>query len=919
MPITAATVEANGWVLRVTVSGSAGSFASYTLDPDGNPRVLLATSHAGFVKSAGTAIAGSIARSLVGTKPVRRPVSWTGTTKDPAVIDEIDNGNGTVTARIALSEHVYATDTGLVLAVQAGWRTGEPAGTGIAVTNGSTAAAPVPIFRWALAPYDVTQGVFRLSLFVVSHHPVGFEPVAGVRFTVTDGTRTRTVWATELSTDNSHGDNLRCYSVLVDPGTATALTAGLLRCDAEVYPWLGAMRSTDAAGTRVMTGLGTAGFGVSAQSPFVIGYDPAGTRYLGQFLFVDPAGTATASAAMVQTSHAAAKAIAVASRPRDYTTALQALYLAARTLPAANGLAAQTRAADGARIRFIAGVHAGVGATAVTSGLTSAEIPVVLEGDPDDADPRANCILQTGTPQSGRVTRTRLRNIRIEAGGTALMSSTSIYWFLDNVELRGKAGSELSTVQPLSSAAVPSDQWNVCITRSKWHRIGFRIGAVSNRAGLLRASEHSRRADALTILRNRFVPATEDTTVTGNESGIGQWSGTAFALGAFEDVIAAFNDLRACRNRVWVVNPATAAAAATPNPSYRRLAFINNVCERVGSSAEPFWSMGETESATISYNIIEGNSFAGERVNAFYSDPLPVTVADTNTQLNQAFCNRMANNAFDRNASKVDEFLDPNTLNIRTAGGVINPTGYRPQMVETWSGHYGAGHEGNYDGGRATGSIDSNRREYSGLRSEQTAVAVYPGWTTDRSVLGTGTGLGDYRPAAGSPLLGRLRRGSSDRDFADRPRLALGAAGALEGTGIAVALVPEAARHGHRAAASLLAWSGSLLPARAVMASRAGVSGVAWQGAVAPARAVMASRAAPASVAVAVSIGPAPARLPMASLAAVVTVRSGGLDPAPAVHGLSDFSVTLLPGRRGGVAGQVPVGADVRVLLIPHN
>ena len=60
MPITAAAIETNGWVLRLDVSGSLGTFASYTLDPDGTPRISLGSSHAGFVKSAGTAVAGSL-------------------------------------------------------------------------------------------------------------------------------------------------------------------------------------------------------------------------------------------------------------------------------------------------------------------------------------------------------------------------------------------------------------------------------------------------------------------------------------------------------------------------------------------------------------------------------------------------------------------------------------------------------------------------------------------------------------------------------------------------------------------------------------------------------------------------------------------------------------------------------------------
>ena len=183
MAITAASIEANGWVLRLRVSGSPGSFASYTLDPDGTPRVVLSTSHAGFVQSAGTAVAGSLARSIFATKPLRKPVNPASPTV--AVIDETDNGDGSVTVRLALSEFVHATDTAATLSVLAGWRTGEAAAAGIAVTNGSTLAAPIPVMRWADLPYTRIAGAVTLELVVASHQPKGLLAVAGVRFTVT--------------------------------------------------------------------------------------------------------------------------------------------------------------------------------------------------------------------------------------------------------------------------------------------------------------------------------------------------------------------------------------------------------------------------------------------------------------------------------------------------------------------------------------------------------------------------------------------------------------------------------------------------------------------------------------------------------------------------------------------------------------
>jgi hypothetical protein len=340
-----------------------------------------------------------------------------------------------------------------MLAVLAGWRAGEAAASGIAVTNGSTRAAPLPVMRWVLAPYEVTAGAFRISLFVASHHPVGFEPVAGVKFTATDGTTVKTVWTTALDTDNSYGDALRCYTAIIDPATATALNAGLLRIDAEVYPWLGAMRTTDPAGTRPMATLRTDGVSSNPAAPWVIGYDPAGNRYSQQFVLVDPVnGTGTASAAMVASTLAAARAVAPASRARDINTACQAGYLANRTLPAANGQASQTRSIDGMTIVLAAGIHAGLGTTSVTTGLATAEIPVRIMGDPADANPRGSCIVQTGANPTSRATRFRWQNLTVEQGTNQL--SSAVFQFIDNATFRGKAGQESNTAAPFVSGAL---------------------------------------------------------------------------------------------------------------------------------------------------------------------------------------------------------------------------------------------------------------------------------------------------------------------------------------------------------------------------------------------------------------------------------------------------------------------------------
>lgn len=896
MSITAAEVEANGWVLRLTLTGSAGNFASYALDPNGTPRLVLAASHPGFAPQGGQAVAMPLARSLIGTAPLRRPVSFATPTQK--VVDETDLGGGQRRVRIALSEHVYATDTGLALTVLAGWRSGHPAQSGLAVTNGSTAVAPIPIMRWVRPSYDVAAGPFRVSLLVASHHPQGFQPVAGVRFTATDGTGTRSVWVTALDTDNDHGDALRCHTAIIDPA---GLNAGLLRVDAEVFPWLGAMRTTDPAGTRSMATLRTDGWRVEAEAPHVIAHDPAGSRYGQMWCHVDPVnGSTTAAAGMVQASLAAARALAPTAKPRDVRTALQAGHLVNRTLAAANGQASQTRSVDGLTIVLPAGTST-MGSTAVTTGTATAEVPVRITGDPELAARRTQCILDPGAATS-RISRAVFRDCTILASSTGINIGGATYVHFDNVEVRGRAGSETNNTGQ-NSIAPPAGQFNVAWTRVRWWRHGSNAMSGNPRCGLIRASEHSRLIHALCYVKNRFIGQSEDGFTSGALQAWQGWPAATLA-GQTEDIVVAWNDWRHLRGRAigWSLLPA--ATAGTPNPSLRRHVLLGNVIEKVGADPQPFYSMGEDASATMSYNIIEANTHVAERANTLYADPLPVVLADCDGQANQAFVNRVANNAYDWLPTKHDEFFDSTTNTLRAGTADAFKAGYRPQLVEAWSMLYGVGHEGNADTNRAAGGA-SFPLEFYGLRGIGNAGVQNPAFADDRSALGTNAGGGTYTPGAGSVLLARVQRGNADRDAAGAVRGSSSAAGAFAGAPVSVVgLAPEGGRSGQAAGSAAIGWSGAILPDPARHGHRAGAALVMVRVALAPAGARSAQRAAVTTISFNAALAPAGARHPQR--AAGVLLSTGALLlPHSARHGQAGGSallfagVTLLPGRAG--------------------
>lgn len=914
MPITAAEIEDNGWVLRLTLSAGAGGFGSYALDPNGTPRLMVGSSHAGFVRSGGQAVAGSLARQLVATRPLRRPV-------DPAqpslkAIDETDLGGGNIRVRLALSEHVYATDTGLALTALAGWRTGEAAAT-LAVTNTSTTAAPLPILRWALPSYGTTGGPIRLALVAVSHHPQGLDPVAAVRFTATDDTNSRSLWVTAQGIDPSLGDGLNCYTAVID---GSGLNPGLLRCDAEVYPWLGAMRSTDPVGTRSMASLRTDGWSAAAEAPFVIGHDPAGTRYGAMWAYVDPVnGTTTASAAMVQASLAAAKGVAPASRPRDINTARQAGYLFNRTLAAANGQAAQTRSLDGMVAVLAPGTHTAHGSTAVTTGAAEAEIPFRIMGDPDDANPRANCIIQTTVAQlPARATRLRYENLTIAAGTNSLSGATT-YVAFDQVTVQGRSGLETSTTA-LMTAAPPAGQVNVAVTRSRFWRYGVGITSGNARCGLFRGNEMSAQVQAQALLRCRWIAPAEDGFVGAAIRQVSTGWANATLAAQVEDVIHAWNDWRSVRARVWAPGVLPAATAGTPNPSIRRNVFLGNVCERVGTDPSPFYSLGEDVSVSMTYNIIEANSFIGDRANTLYSDPLPVTVADTDSQRNQALVNRVVGNAFDWWPTKHDDFADSTTQSVRASAGIANATGYRPQMVEAWSALYGVGAQGNADLGR-TGA-GNFALEWPGLGSVQTVNGV-PAFANDASLLGSGGGGGDYRVAATSPLAGRVGALNGDRDANGQARRLPATAGAFAAN--PAALAPAGARSTQRAASPPLGLGLAVNPGGAASGQSAGSPVLAWTATLTTDPARQAQLAAMPPLALALALAPAPARQPHRAAAPrldwLVALAGDGAAHALASGPALLRSDSLLPDtaqlRTSDAGGIISIG--VAATLVPGH
>lgn len=785
--IISASIDAEGWFIRVRYTGTLTApntnFANYPLDPDGaSPKLLVAGSHPGYSQSGGQAVAATRARYFLGTKAIRRltPSPATGATIPTKIIDETDHGDGTVTVKIALDNWVYATDYDMTLSVLADWRTGLPAET-IAVTNNSTRVCSIPIFRWYEVPYRRTDNMIRVAMGVFSHHPNGMQPVAGVKFTITDGTTTKTVWATSLTTSTTYGDATRCYEIDLDGSTGTPLTNGLLRIDAEVYPWVGSMRSTDTAGTRSMATLTTDGHSTTAAMPDVVAYDPGGTRYGTRYICIDATtGTSTAASVTIATTWAAAKA---GTRAANVTIAMLALYANNRTLAAANGQAASARSADGAFIGVLDGTtQPNQGFTAVTSGLTSNETWVNVIGDPDAVDGKATCIMQTSTTGSNlRASKFRFHNLAFEVGTGGWGSTNPKQWWFDRIEYRGKAGSETSTTAIITTSGTPANGFcNAYWTGTKAWKAGRTMALNGGvQAGLVRGCQTSRRIEAYVVISNTWIGHLDpNIAANAGDQNVLNWGPNLATpdVGASQDYITFNNDFRHGDNKGWDWAAIAAVDAGTSLPAVRRHVNVNNLFERVGNAGANFWQVGELNLLEMYDNIFEGNTTVGERESAFFCQPAVSSQLQWDTRRSLAYCNRVANTVHDFTGMKDDTFADGAGVANNTANG---GSGYAAIRTGTYSATYGCGYEGNYDPGRYFPRFTTSIQEYFGRRSVQNYSGLLP-YVDDKSILGTGAGGGNYAPGSGAPWIDMGTSANCDRDVFGSVRTVPFNAGAVE-------------------------------------------------------------------------------------------------------------------------------------------
>lgn len=763
MAIHSVKVDTNGWALAVTggwgASSGAFDFAGadrtegayraagvdqFPLDPNGTPKVVLRVKRQGFQRKGDRSVEASVddVQTIIATKAIRRPYP------NQTELDEVDNGDGTRTVRLALSEYIYAGDEIVDVSFAAGWKAGEDGGVVADAVNNSEAPLPVAISRVIQPGFELVRGTTlkTFEYLIASHHPrhAGIElhqAVAGASVSITDGTHTVGPFWGQVGTSD-RGDGVRCWRFACD---LDGLDAGPVSVNFTSYPWVGQMRTTGSGHSTDATH----GLPVAWDAPHMVCYDPDGDYYLNKYVYVDAAnGTGTVASVTVADSLAAAK---LGTAAADVSIALQALYALKYTLPTSNGwdgTSGSIRAIDWGTIVLAPGVQAW-GTTAEGLNSRTRDGRLVVRGDPDNADPRSNCILRTGGTSPGNIRSFRywFEDLTIEQGENVILGGAQMT-HIENVEVRGKEGFETGNGTPaIFNGASPAGYALFSMSRSTWWKFATVLFGGRQRFLLMRSCAIAGGAESIVHV-NCTKP--DDGYADRTSTAFGGWStGTSSVTDAIIWGCAAYG---------WqgeVASPLGAKVAGSGTIAdphiVTRLAIVNTLGEgsagRLGGAR--FIRFGANP-VQVSQSVFEGLTVAGYGANIFYDGGVDTPSAQSRVRLEHRY-NSFRNNAVARMAIKGDIFLSDGT------------------MTGNWPHLYGVGYAGNVHANGTPSDASNFQYAFYGIGSltntdyEHAGDGGFLGFVDARSG-DEGLGWGDYRPDEGSPLIDRAHVANIDVD-----------------------------------------------------------------------------------------------------------------------------------------------------------
>lgn len=215
----------------VLVTFEAASGGSFTLDPYGTPRMVFNVASRGYDDNGNLV---TVNRTVYGMRVSRKPHG------QETQLDVVDNGNGTLTARIVLSEYIHTPDV-ITVSTLAGWYTEMSAQSNLPVVNDLAIPYFTPQGTWIRHDREIINSATYRPKLVIGHaYARNGRAVAAVRFILSDqsgNSVTSLVSSTNVETFSASGLSAEYYGNDIDIST---LTQGqLITVDAEIFPWVG--------------------------------------------------------------------------------------------------------------------------------------------------------------------------------------------------------------------------------------------------------------------------------------------------------------------------------------------------------------------------------------------------------------------------------------------------------------------------------------------------------------------------------------------------------------------------------------------------------------------------------------------------------------------------------------------------------
>lgn len=338
----------NGWWMQMTMP-NVTTGGTYSLTPDATPKVSFNVTRQGYDASGNTT---TVAESVFATQTIKNSYP------NDATIQETQVSSDVVT-NLSVSSEIYQGDTIGSGNVLSGAYTGLVAAP-LSITNNSNLSYPKVIADWALVPKR--EWTSDLVLEVVAYHKHGRNGrgVAAVIITGFDGTNTVTKTCTYVKSS----DNLGVYQATFN--TSEFISGNDVTFNFVAYPWVGDSGAT----------LDTSG-----------GTFPSVTQTCGQ-VYRNGAISNLKYAYVLTTGNDGTGAV-----QNDRATAKTTPYL---TIAAAMaGMFAAKNDLSQCVLYVGAGTFNWPSANITGATRNAPNGWYVVEGDPDDANPKANCIIQT--------------------------------------------------------------------------------------------------------------------------------------------------------------------------------------------------------------------------------------------------------------------------------------------------------------------------------------------------------------------------------------------------------------------------------------------------------------------------------------------------------------------------------------------